>query len=218
MKESKDKDFKDLIELCGACPKISSCIKYCRKAQSLADDSSAKEIPVSQLTRKSPKKPDEDQPPLSIDDFRHLDEEQRAKSADVAEVREHQPADSSEGLTKKDETIIPSLFDPLSILETRGMLLDPNQYKFFKKCVIRAIPRQKKLTRRFFAFMRCAKIVEIALSAGVKKQSIQKQFARVISQTLEIMAKDKLQTLPKKMKMTPRKFKNLLLTQKGITF
>jgi len=76
--------------------------------------------------------------------------------------------------------------------------------KHFRKLIDKGVPYgQVKLKRRFYSFLRCEKITDIAKRANTSKQNIQQTFQRVIERIAE---KWKREDKPS----TPLKFKSMI--------
>lgn len=147
-----------MIQSCKNCPKHGQCISPCQEIEKLLpqDDGFEKyspEIPVSQFGEF----PEEDEPdetrPATIDDFRKID---RAA---------HYAGDI--------DTEWGAQWDKNPLIEPD---LTPTDYEKFN---LDLLVQDRKIRERFKAFLKCAKMTEIARRSNTSKQNIQKQFLRI---------------------------------------
>jgi hypothetical protein len=146
-----------MIRSCKDCPKFAQCESTCPEVEELLsqDDGFGKyspEIPVSQFDEV----PEEDEPgtrPATIDDFRKIDRAAIFGADTDLDVPWQKNVIVEGDLTSEDYKKIEDSVDVLVLDEkTRG---------------------------RFKAFLKCAKMTEIAARANISKQNIQKQFQRI---------------------------------------
>lgn len=141
---------------CERCRKRKICVEPCEKLEKLLPpDISMKERPVSGLLRGEENEDRIDVP--DIDKIRKID----PAAVYGAEEDQHATWDMVPGMTALDWT--------------------SEDMKVFKKHIEEAIPYgQTKLKRRFYSFLRCEKMTDIARRANTSKQNIWKAFQKVI--------------------------------------
>lgn len=148
-----------MIESCKNCPKHGQCISTCQEIEKQLpkDDSSEKygpEIPISQFPEIKKKESGESRP-RSFDDFRKINPF-ADRAGDI-------------------DTELDAQWDKKPFLESDLTVVD---YKKLDEIIDLKVP-DRKIGGRFKAFLKCAKMTEIARRSNTSKQNIQKQFHRI---------------------------------------
>ena len=160
-----------MIQSCTDCPKFAQCISTCQEIEKqLPEDVESEkyspETPVSQFER-VPKedKPDETRP-ATIDDFRKI----------------NPVADRADDI----ETEWDAQWDENPLVESD---LTPRDYE---KLNLDLLIPDRKIRGRFKAFLKCAKMTEIAKRSNTSKQNIQKQFLSICRRIVRSLLQGKL--------------------------
>lgn len=166
-----------MLETCTECPKRATCTALCPKIEKmLPRDVPARERTASELLRKSEDEDTNDVP--DIDKIRKID-----RAAGFGDEEDQESVwDLASDLTAPDST--------------------DEDKKVFRMLIDKGIPSgQTRLKRRFYSFLRCEKITEIALRANTTKQNIQKVFQRIIERAAaKHWKREAIQATPKKFK------------------
>jgi hypothetical protein len=147
-----------MIQSCRNCPKHAQCESLCPEVEKLVpqDDGVKKyspEMPVSQLKKAADEEEPDETRPATIDDFRKI----------------NPVADHADDI----ETEWDAQWDENPLLESD---LTPTDHEKFNLDLL--VP-DRKIRGRFKAFLKCAKMTEIARRSNTSKQNIQKQFLRI---------------------------------------
>jgi hypothetical protein len=156
-----------MIKTCENCPKHSGCTSPCKDLEKLLEPM-PKNLPERQVptVKRGWSDGEEDEEP-SIDDLITIDPGRMFE--DVAD-------------TEIDWTQTPPQPESVDFEKQEKISL--------AEAIKWAIPKNNlKLKRRFNAFLRCSKIVEIASTANTTKQNVQKQFQIVIKKVGRILTK-----------------------------
>jgi hypothetical protein len=165
-----------MIKTCENCPKHSGCTSLCKDLEKLLEpmpkNLSERQVPT---VKRGWSDGEEDEEP-SIDDLITIDPGRMFEDVADTEIDWTQtpPQPESADFEKQEK---------ISLAEA----------------IKWAIPKNNlKLKRRFNAFLRCSKIVEIASTANTTKQNVQKQFQIVIKKVGRILKKvaRKLKNIP----------------------
>jgi hypothetical protein len=161
--------------ICENCPEAKNCEKMCKKLLKQL------EVPGfmadGEISKLDQKKFD------SLDTKGDIDNNPKASPFKI-DVGSKYAADTDFGPDWVQTTVQPESAD-----------LDEDVRKILTEAVWWAIPRDNpKLRRRFNAFLKCSKIVDIAKAANTTKQNIQKQFQSVIRRVHKILKRDGIKT------------------------
>ena len=166
---------------CLQCDKLSTCDRSdkCKKlAEFLSVDIPMTERPASAILKKG-------------------ENEDRKDVPDIDKIRKIDPAAAFGNRDSQD-----TAWDSDSHMDAADWTTEED--KHFRKLIDKGIPYgQVKLKRRFYSFLRCEKITDIAKRANTSKQNIQQTFQRVIERIAE---KRKREDKPS----TPLKFKSMI--------
>jgi hypothetical protein len=179
-----------LTDHCRSCPKRSSCVALCPEMEALIPpqipdrvDKFSKEIPASARLQRLNEQREEDNEPLTEDEYydseRGIDPAARFGADSDLDVEWH-----------KDSPLY---------LEAD---LASEDYKFFKELIHTQLrsPIQKN---RLKAFLGCESLTNIARRSSTSKQNIQKQISRIIGRLARRIAQ---QEVPKQL-ITPHQLK-----------
>jgi len=168
-----------MIGTCKDCPNFASCQHICPKVEKLLPEFEkySLEIPVSQFKEVADEDKSDKTRPATIDDFRVINPV--ANWADDIETEWDAQWDQN----------------PL-----RESPLTPSDYA---KINLEVLILDRKIRGRFEAFLKCAKITEIAVRSNTTKQNIQKQFQSICNR----IKKSLLHRKPSSSTITPHQVK-----------
>lgn len=151
-----------MIKRCSECPDRTTCTKLCVAIKKLLPrDTPRKEIAVSEILRKG-EKDDEKKDVPDIDKIRKI-----KRGADSGDLQDQEMVWNTGSYIADYEWI-------------------EKDRKVFRQSIDKAIPYgQTKLKRRFYSFLGCESMADIAKRANTSKQNIQQTFKRVIKPILE---------------------------------
>jgi hypothetical protein len=161
-----------MIESCKNCPKHGQCISTCQEIEKQLpqDDGLEKyspEIPISQFK----KFPEEDEP-----------DETRPATIDIDDLREINPfADRAADIDTEPD----AQWDKNPLIESDLTSTD------YEKLNLDLLLPDRKKRGRFKAFLKCAKMTEIAKRSNTSKQNIQKQFLRICKRIVRSLSQGK---------------------------
>jgi len=160
-----------MIRPCENCPKFAKCESPCQEVEKLLpknveSEKYSPEIPVSQFKKVREEYEPNKTRPTTIDDFRKINP--------VA----HRAADIDRELDAQ--------WDINPLVESN---LTPTDYE---KLNLDLLVPDRKIRGRFKAFLKCAKMTEIAKRSNTSKQNIQKQFLRICKRIVRSLRQGKL--------------------------
>jgi hypothetical protein len=174
-----------MLEFCRNCPTFASCTEICKALERHlreGEGANEQEIPVSQLT----------------DDKRGSDYDGETSPINPSELldkkRKIDPAASYKNDTPQEIDWAKDDRPPSNIFVSDFNLLRRHIYMRV---------RNIKQRMRFYAFLNCAKIIEIARRANTTRQNIHKQFNRICYR----VAKSIAQSAPSDRVYTPARLK-----------
>lgn len=157
-----------MIESCRNCEKYASCDALCKKVLQYLEEHCSEKISVETVSETSLEKVGE--------------EEERNDVSVLDTLRKIDP-----GNIYSAETDMDIRWDKNEIVYGD---LTPDDFKNMRSHIEVCVP-DKKIRRRFYAFLGCDTMTAIAARAGVSKQMIQQQFALIVQKVQGMMAGDR---------------------------
>jgi hypothetical protein len=98
--------------------------------------------------------------------------------------------------------------------EPRGIILNDKQMRKFRQHVDNAfLSIHKKQKRRFYAYLRCKTLKEIAAIANCTAENVRKQMQKAVGKVFSSMAREKGRP-DMTVHLTPKKFKDMVILAK----
>jgi hypothetical protein len=176
-----------MIENCKNCPKFTNCSKPCEELEQQLEPpvESLPERPISYYEKEILSDDEKNKRSIAIDDFVKIDPGRMYDDVDPLEIEwTTTPVQPNSAELEEDD---------IKVLKDA-----------FRWAMLKADLKQR---RRFNAFLKCSKIVEIADTANTTKQNIQKQFQLVIRKTHQIILKSSKKA---DFDPSPHKFKRII--------
>lgn len=158
-----------MIESCRNCEKYASCNALCEKVQLALEQHCSDKIRVGEVLVSDLRKGNEEKDDTSIlDTLRKIDP----------------------GKIYAAETDLDAQWDKYENVDGD---LTPDNFKNMRSH-IEVCVQDKKIRRRFYAFLGCDTMTAIATRAGVSKQMIQQQFALIVQTVQGMLARNRNNT------------------------